>query len=104
MNRHPRVRKCLSRRRAVLKWISLIVLVIGGVLALAALFGALLPVKHTAEQNAAFRQSPQQVWEVIAGPPTWRPDVQKYEELPPHDGHRIWREYGSQGQKMIYEV
>ena len=64
----------------------------------------MLPVKHTATVSVTFQQSPQQVWEIIAGPPTWRPDVQKYEELPAQDGHRVWREYGSQGQKMTYEV
>jgi hypothetical protein len=88
----------------LLKWIGLIVLILGGVVALVAALGMLLPVKHTAMRSANFKQSPQQVWDVIAGPPTWRTEVQKYEELPPHDGHRMWREYGSQGQKMTYEA
>ncbi len=88
----------------MLKWIGLIVLILGGVVVLAALAGSLLPVKHIAVRSATFRQSPQQLWDVITGPPTWRPDVQKYEDLPPSNGHRMWREYGSQGQKMTYEV
>ena len=88
----------------MLKWIGLIVLVLGGAVALVAVLGTLLPVRHTAMHSAGFKQSPQQVWDVIAGPPTWRPDVQKFEELPAQDGHRMWREYGSQGQKMTYEV
>jgi uncharacterized protein YndB with AHSA1/START domain len=88
----------------LLKWIAIIVLVLGGAIALVALLGTLLPAKHTAMYSATFKQSPQQIWNVITGPPTWRPDVQRFEELPPHDGHRMWREYGSQGQKMTYEV
>ncbi len=88
----------------MLKWIVVIIVVLGGAVGLVALLGSLLPVEHTVEQSARFQQSPQQVWEVIAGPPTWRPDVEKYEELPPQDGHRRWREYGSEGQKMTYEV
>ncbi len=88
----------------MLKWIAIIVLVIGGAIALVATLGTLLPVRHTAMRSATFKQTPQQIWDLIAGPPTWRPEVQKFEELPPHDGHRMWREYGSQGQKMTYEA
>lgn len=88
----------------MLKWIGLVVLILGGAIVLVAVAGMLLPVTHTAMHSATFKQSPQQVWDVITGPPTWRADVQKYEELPSHDGHRMWREYGSQGQKMTYEA
>jgi hypothetical protein len=93
-----------GRTSALLKWIVLIVLILCGAIALIAALGMLLPVRHTAMRSATFKQSPQQVWDVIAGSPTWRPDVQKVEELPTQDGHRMWREYGSQGQKMTYEV
>lgn len=88
----------------MLKWIGVVILVVGGAIALVALLGSLLPVQHTAARSMTFQQPPEQVWNIIAGPPTWRPDVQKYEELPPQDGHRRWREYGSQGQNLTYEV
>ena len=88
----------------LLKWIGLVVLVLGGLLAFMAAFGAALRVKHTATRSATFKASPQQVWDVIAGPPTWRPDVTRYEELPVREGHRVWIEYGKADSKMTYEV
>ena len=88
----------------ILKWIGLVVLVLGGVIVLMAVVGAGLPVKHTATRTASFKATPQQVWDVIAGPPTWRPEVVRYEDLPAHDGHRVWIEYGKADSKMTYEV
>lgn len=69
-----------------------------------AAIGASLPVSHIATRSASFSASPEQVWQVISGPPTWRPEVTRYEELPPHDGHRMWIEYGKGGSKMTYEA
>lgn len=88
----------------ILKWIGLVVLILGGVVVVMALAGASLPVKHLATRSASFNATPQQVWDVIAGPPTWRPEVSGYEELPAQDGHREWTEYGKAGSKMTYEV
>jgi hypothetical protein len=88
----------------MLKSIVAILLVLGGAVAVIALLGSRLPVKHTATRTAAFRQTPQQVWDVIAGPPTWRPEIQKFEILPSDDGKRKWIEYGSHGQKITYEA
>jgi uncharacterized protein YndB with AHSA1/START domain len=88
----------------ILKWVGLVVLILGGVVVVMALVGASLPVKHTATRSANFNASPQQVWDVIAGPPTWRPEVSRYEELPARDGRREWIEYGKAGSKMTYEV
>ena len=88
----------------ILKWIGLVVLVIGGLIVLIAIVGATLPVKHVATRSASFKATPQQVWDVITGPPTWRPDVIRYEELPTRDGHRVWIEYGKADSKMTYEV
>jgi hypothetical protein len=88
----------------ILKWIGLVGLVLGGLVALVASFGAALPVQHSATRRATFRATPQQVWDVIAGPPTWRPDVTRYEEQPARDGHRVWIEYGRGNSKMTYEA
>ncbi len=88
----------------ILKWLGLVVLVLGGFVVLMAIFGASLPVKHTATRTASFKASPQQVWDLISGPPNWRPEVTLYEELPPVDGHRMWIEYGKGGSKMTYEA
>ena len=88
----------------VLKWLGLVVLLLGGLVGVMALVGANLPVKHTASESVSLKASPQRVWDVITGPPTWRPDVTRYEDLPPRDGHRVWVEYGKADSKMTYEV
>ncbi len=88
----------------ILKWIALVVLILGGILVCITLVGAALPVEHTATRCASFKATPQQVWNVISGPPTWRPEVTRYEELPARDGHRRWIEYGKADSKMTYEV
>lgn len=88
----------------ILKWIGLVVLILGGAVVVMALVGASLPVQHTAVRSATYKATPQQLWDVIAGPPTWRPEVVRYEELPARDGHRVWIEYGKADSKMTYEV
>jgi len=50
------------------------------------------------------RQPAATVWSLISGPPAWRPDVRSYEELPAHDGHRMWRETDKHGQIITYEA
>lgn len=87
-----------------LKWVFIVVLVLGGIAVVITAMGFSLPIQHTATRSVTLHASPQQVWEIISGPPTWRPDVVRYEELPPQDGHRMWIEYGKGGSKMTYEV
>lgn len=82
----------------------LVVLILLGAIALVALLGSQLPVKHQVARTEQFRQPPQQLWDIITGPPIWRPEVQRYEVLSPENGHRKWREYGTHGQKMTYAV
>lgn len=88
----------------MLKSIAIVILVLAGIVALIALMGSRLPVKHTAVQTTSFRQSPQQVWDIISGPPTWRPEIQRYEVVSAEGQPRKWIEYGSRGQKITYEV
>ena len=51
-----------------------------------------------------FSQRPQQIWDLIAGPPTWRPDVKSFETLPPRDGHRTWKGVDAHGSAVTYEA
>jgi uncharacterized protein YndB with AHSA1/START domain len=88
----------------MLKSVALVLLILLGAVALLALAGTQLPVKHEVSRTAEFTQSPQQVWDLITGPPTWRPDVQRYEVLSSEAGHQKWREYGTHSQKIAYEV
>ncbi len=88
----------------MLKWVVLVVFALLAVVGMIALLGMQLPVQHVASRTTEFRQAPQQVWEVISGPPTWRPEVQRYEVLPSDPAHREWREYGRHGEKMTFQV
>ena len=56
----------------MLKSIAIVVLILLGIVGLIALLGAQLPVQHTASRTAQFNVSPQQLWDIISGPPTWR--------------------------------
>ena len=86
-----------------MKWIGIVL----GVLALAigaiALIGAMLPRGHRASRRAKFRQTPEALYAVIAGPPDWRSDVKGFGTLPERDGRRQWWEE-SQGQRITYEL
>jgi hypothetical protein len=87
-----------------MKWIWMIVLVLAIPLMVILIIGLLLPKKHTVQRSTSLRQSPETVWGLISGPPSWRTSVQKYEELPPHDGHRMWRETDKSGQTITFEA
>src|SRR5262245_1052169 len=87
-----------------MKWILIGAFVLAGVLIVVVVIGALLPKQHVASRSITLNASPEAVWSLISGPPTWRPDVKSYEELPPHDGHRMWRETDKHGQTITYEA
>src|SRR5881275_2336832 len=74
-----------------MKWIVIPVLVLAGMLILIVVIGALLPKQHVASRSASLNASPEATWNLISGPPTWRPEIKSYEELPPQNGHRMGR-------------
>jgi predicted nucleic acid-binding Zn ribbon protein len=92
------------KKESRMKWLLLVVLVLAGILVLIVVIGALLPKKHTVSQTVSLRQLAETVWSLISGPPAWRPDISNYEELPAHDGHRMWRETDKHGQTITYEA
>lgn len=87
-----------------MKWILTGALLLAGVLIVVVIVGALLPKQHVASRSIRLNTSPEAVWSLISGPPTWRPDVKSYEELPPRNGHRVWRETDKHGQTITYEA
>ena len=87
----------------MLKWVILVIVLLLAVVGVVALIGSQLPIQHLASRTVELHQPPQQVWDVITGPPTWRPEIARYEVLTP-DPHRKWIEYGRHGEKMTYEV
>lgn len=68
------------------------------------LIGALLPKHHVVTRSAIFHARPEQLFGVISGPPTWRPDVKKFEPINNPAGPEQWREIDNHGQAITYEV
>jgi hypothetical protein len=87
-----------------MKW----VIFAGGILfllvALMALIGALLPVKHYATRKARFGQTPEAIYSVLASPSGWRTDVKASGTLPEKNGRKQWWEQDKHGQKIAYEL
>ena len=86
-----------------MKWILIAVGVLIVSVAAVAVVGAMLPKSHVASRSSRFKQPPQAVWDVITGPPGWRPDIRSSEKLAPRDGSRTWKEIDKHGQAITYE-
>jgi len=87
-----------------MKWLLIITLAIAGLLILVVVIGALLPQKHKVSRTVSLHQPAETVWTLISGPPTWRPDVTSYQQLPLHEGHRMWSETDKHGQTIPFEA
>jgi Polyketide cyclase / dehydrase and lipid transport len=87
-----------------MKWLLIIALTIAGLLILIVVTGALLPQKHRVSRAVSLPHTAETVWSLISGHPAWRPDVTNFQELPPHEGHRMWRETDKQKQTITYEA
>lgn len=87
-----------------MKWLWIAVLVAAALAATIGGIGAILPQEHTVSRSSYFQQRPQALWDTVAGPPAWRPDVKSYQALPSHDGHRTWKEIDAHGNAVTYEA
>lgn len=87
-----------------MKWLLIVVLSVAGLLILIVVIGALLPQKHKVSRTVSLHHPAETVWALISGPPTWRSDITNYQELPPHEGHRMWRETDKHGQTITFEA
>ncbi|MGD0295879.1 MAG: SRPBCC family protein [Bryobacteraceae bacterium] len=86
-----------------MKWVLIAVGILIVVVATVAIVGAMLPKNHLASRSSHFKQPPQAIWDVITGPPDWRPDIRSSEKLAPRDGRRSWKEIDKNGQAILYE-
>lgn len=66
--------------------------------------GMALPKAHTASRSAVFKSTPERLFAIIDGPPTWRSNVKKYEPVAGPNGRRQWRETDTHGQTITYEA
>jgi uncharacterized protein YndB with AHSA1/START domain len=87
-----------------MKWLLIAAISLAGLLILIVVIGALLPQKHTVSRTISLHRPAETVWSLISGPPTWRPGIANYQELPPHEGNRMWRETDKHGQTITFEA
>lgn len=85
-----------------------ILLIIVGALVLVVLIvvvtGALLPKRHVSTRSAQFNASPEQLFALVAGSQTWRPDVAKCEDIPDSSGRHLQRETSRRNETITYEL
>ena len=74
-----------------MKWVLFAMAGAAAVTVTITFIGWMLPKEHIATRKARFEHSAADLFAVMSGPPDWRPDVKKYEELKATDGRRQWR-------------
>jgi Polyketide cyclase / dehydrase and lipid transport len=87
-----------------MKWFLAVLAGLAAVVLLVVLIGMTLPTAHVATRRARFRQTPQQVFDAISGPPDWRPDISRVERLDPVGGRERWKEFDHRGDAILYEL
>jgi uncharacterized protein YndB with AHSA1/START domain len=91
-----------------MRWALWIVGSLAAIVALVAIFGAMLPKGHVATRAANFRESPDAVWQAITTFdefPKWRPGVTSVTRMPDANGHVVFMEKGGSGaQDIPYEI
>jgi uncharacterized protein YndB with AHSA1/START domain len=89
-----------------MKWVLYIVAGLGGLVALLALVGAMLPKGHRASVTTTYAAAPAAVFALIADVgqyASWRADVTKIELLPDDGRGTLFREHGENGP-ILYRV
>jgi uncharacterized protein YndB with AHSA1/START domain len=84
----------------MLRWTLYIVLGLGGLVALVAVIGLVLPKGHRASKTTIYAASPDVIFAAlsdVARYPEWRSDVKRIEMLPDEGGRRMFREHGGNG-------
>ncbi len=72
---------------------------------LVVLAGVFLPREHRVSRVLHLKASPEQVWSVVtdhAKDPSWRPGLAETVRLADRDGHPVWEDRGSRGQRIAY--
>lgn len=90
-----------------MKWLLIILGAIIGIVAVAALAGAMLPEEHNASRMARYSQPPAEVWATItnfSAYPSWRPEVKSVEILTAQNGMPAWKGMDSHGGGIPYQV
>lgn len=80
----------------------IIIGIVAAVIALVVVIGAMLPKHHIVTRSAFIKASPEQVFQLISGPPDWRTDLKTYSVIE-EGGKHIVRETDKHGQTVTYE-
>jgi len=90
-----------------MKWILILLGALAGLVALVAIIGAMLPVKHVATLSAEYHKPPDAVWAAITDPSkfaAWRPNMKSAVLTDPADPTRGWTETWSHGEVVPISV
>lgn len=86
---------------------KILAILIGGVAFLVlvvVLVGLALPKKHVSSRSASYRAKPEQLYSLIAGSQSWRPEVARCEIVTDGSGHTLQRETTRNGETITYEL
>jgi hypothetical protein len=86
---------------------KILLFVLGGVVLLGlgiVVIGWWLPKQHVVSRSASYRATPEQLFSLIAGVQTWRPDVLRSEAVPDAGGRELMRETTRAGETITYEL
>jgi uncharacterized protein YndB with AHSA1/START domain len=90
-----------------MRYALLVIAVIAGFVAIVAVVGWSLPVRHRASMARTYRASPAALYSLItdaASFPSWRSDVKHVDILPSENGHARWAETTKNGPPITYRV
>ncbi len=79
-------------------------IVLAGLAAAVFVTGMLLPKAHVASGTIHLQQTPERIWDLVAGDQSWRPELTKCESLPDREGRRRWREVDRHGGAITFEA
>lgn len=86
-----------------MKWLLAVLIILVLPILIVVIVGAVLPKAHTATRSLALNQSPDAVYALISGTPTWRSNIRSYEPVGKIDGNQSWREVDQHHHAITYE-
>src|SRR5947209_16227719 len=90
-----------------MRWLVLIVALLAALVIAIFIIGAMLPVSHVATGSVIINQPPEAVWRMISdhsNEPKWRKNLKAIQRLPDRNGHEVWEETDTHGNKLAFET
>ena len=87
-----------------MKWLLVLVLGLGVLVAIVAIIGTQLPQNHSATRRAEFAVPPDAVWRAITDVqafPSWRSGIKSVSKLPDRNGRTTWVEESRSGRMTL---